>query len=48
MIEADSPSVVVYGGADMPLTGPIPEGAGPLLSPLRSTLFGDVFAAFQE
>src|SRR6516162_7594389 len=26
VIEADSPSVVVYGGADMPLTGPIPEG----------------------
>src|SRR6478752_10478449 len=25
VIEADSPSVVVYGGADMPLTGP---GAG--------------------
>src|SRR5258708_25488626 len=25
-IEADSPSAVVYGGADMPLTGPIPEG----------------------
>src|SRR5258707_303140 len=26
VIEADSPSAVVYGGADMPLTGPIPEG----------------------
>ena len=26
MIEADSPSAVVYGGADMPLIGPIPEG----------------------
>src|SRR6266851_224489 len=26
VIEADSPSVVAYGGADMPLTGPIPEG----------------------
>src|SRR6266540_3639484 len=25
VIEADSPSAVVYGGADMPLTGPIPE-----------------------
>jgi hypothetical protein len=24
VIEVDSPSVVVYGGADMPLTGPIP------------------------
>src|SRR6266516_4845046 len=24
VIEADSPSAVVYGGADMPLTGPIP------------------------
>src|SRR5439155_9280905 len=26
VIEADSPSAVIYGGADMPLTGPIPEG----------------------
>src|SRR4029450_9565180 len=26
VIETDSPSAVVYGGADMPLTGPIPEG----------------------
>src|SRR6266849_7808978 len=26
VIEADSPSAVVYGGADMPLTGPIPDG----------------------
>src|SRR5258707_1927935 len=25
-IEAGSPSAVEYGGADMPLTGPIPEG----------------------
>src|SRR6266481_7850819 len=26
VIEANSPSTVVYGGADMPLTGPISEG----------------------
>jgi hypothetical protein len=26
VIETDSPSAVVYGGAGMPLTGPIPEG----------------------
>src|SRR6266516_1979113 len=26
VIDADSPSAVVYGGADMPLIGPIPEG----------------------
>ena len=31
VIEADSPSVVVYGGADMPLTGPIPEGGTPFV-----------------
>jgi hypothetical protein len=30
VIEADSPSVV-YGGADMPLTGPIPEGGTPFV-----------------
>jgi hypothetical protein len=31
VIEADSPSVVVYAGADMPLTGPIPEGGIPFV-----------------
>src|SRR6266545_4159634 len=46
VIEADSPSVVVYGGADMPLTGPIPEGGtffcphcGALYSVTHSRLF---------
>jgi hypothetical protein len=34
--------------APLPLTGPIPEGGTFFCPQLRSTSFGDVFAAFQE
>src|SRR5262249_53566461 len=37
----------VYGGAPMPLTGPVPGGKT-FFCQLRSTLFGDPFAASQE
>jgi len=48
VIEADSSSAVVYGGADTPLTGPIPEGRTFFCPHCGALLFGDVFAAFQE
>ena len=32
----------------MPLTGPVPEGGTFFSSSLRSNVFGDAFAAFEE
>src|SRR6266849_2174453 len=47
VIEADSPSVVVYGGADMPLTGPIPEG-GTFFCPHCGALYSVTYSRLSK
>jgi ferredoxin len=47
VIEADSPSAVVYGGADMPLTGPIPEG-GTFFCPHCGALYSVTYSRLSK
>src|ERR1700720_4961972 len=47
VIEADSPSAVVYGGADMPLTGPIPEGE-PFFFPHCGALYSVTYSRLSK
>src|SRR6478672_4265414 len=47
VIEPDSPSAVVYGGADMPLTGPIPEG-GTFFCPHCGALYSVTYSRLSK
>src|SRR6266700_2026160 len=47
VIEADSPSAVVYGGADMPLIGPLPAG-GTFFYPHCGSLYSVTYSRLSK